>query len=177
MTNTLLSTLLWDGFPTFELFLAIQSSRTPLLPAPAMLLQRSWTLKRLLPSYCNAPDPATATHQHHNNAPVTQLKTLQDAATAASWPQQRSCSASRRCNFATLQLLLMGPRNAPATLPDVATAASTQRHLAMAWRRHQATGTPGNWERPVHAHAIPLNGNAQQLGHGLASPPGLAPFR
>ena len=35
-----------------------------------------------------------------------------------------------------------------------------KRHLAMAWRRRQAMGTPGNWERPVTGNAIPLNGNA-----------------
>ena len=35
-----------------------------------------------------------------------------------------------------------------------------KRHLAMAWRRRQAMGTPSNWERPVNGNAIPLNGNA-----------------
>ena len=31
-----------------------------------------------------------------------------------------------------------------------------QRHLAMAWRRRQAMGTPSNWERPVNGNAITL---------------------
>ena len=26
-----------------------------------------------------------------------------------------------------------------------------KRHLAMTWRRHQAIGTPNNWERPLHS--------------------------
>ena len=62
--------------------------------------------------------------------------TLPDAATAASWSLQRSCNAPGCCNCCflatatllqrsrTLQLLLPGHCNAPATLPDTATAAS-----------------------------------------------------
>ena len=38
-----------------------------------------------------------------------------------------------------------------------------KRHLAMAWRRRQATGTPSNWERPVTGNAITLIGNAITL--------------
>ena len=56
--------------------------------------------------------------------------TLPDAAAAASRATQRSCNAPRRCNCCfqghatlqqgprTLQLLLPGPRNAPARFPD-----------------------------------------------------------
>ena len=87
------------------------------------LLQRSWTLQRLPLGYCNAP------------------AARQDAATAASVATLRSCNAPRRCNWCfwahatrlqrswALQLLLRGPRNAPATLPEDATASSgaTQR--------------------------------------------------
>ena len=61
---------------------------------------------------------------------------LPDAATAASWAAQRSCNAPERCDCCfqghatllqrsrTLQLLLPGPRSAPATLPGAATAVS-----------------------------------------------------
>ena len=84
-------------------------------------LQRSQTLQLLLPGPRNA------------------AATLPDAATAASKAAERSCNAPRRCNCCfrghatllqrsqTLQLLLLGPCNAPALLLDAATAASTQR--------------------------------------------------
>ena len=83
----------------------------------AMLLQRSRTLQLLL----LVPRNASAT--------------LPDAATAASWPLQRSCNTPRRCNCCfwgrapllqrswTLQLLLPGLCNAPATLLGAAAAA------------------------------------------------------
>ena len=77
-------------------------------------MRRSWCVHLLLPAICNAP------------------ATLMDAATAASWPLQRSCNAPGRCNCCflasatllqrsrTLQLLLPGLCNAPATLLDAA---------------------------------------------------------
>ena len=58
------------------------------------------------------------------NAPAALL----DAATAASWPLQRSCNAPQ-----TLQLLRPSHHKAIATLPDVATAA--HRAPVLRWRR------------------------------------------
>ena len=41
-----------------------------------------------------------------------------------------------------------------------------QRHLAMAWRRRQAMGTPSNWERPVTGNAITLDFRKRRGGVG-----------
>ena len=61
-------------------------------PVTAQTLQRSWTLQLLLLRSQNAPGS---------------LQLLLIAATAASWPLQRSCNAPGRCN---------APDPAPATL-------------------------------------------------------------
>ena len=94
----------------------------PLLPAPATfpapLTSCNWTLQLLPLGTRNAP------------------ANLLDAATAASGATQRCCNASGRCNCCfwghaallqrswTLQLLLLGPRNAPPALPEAVAAAS-----------------------------------------------------
>ena len=119
--------------------------------ASATLLQRSRTLQLLLPGLCNAP------------------ATLPDTATAASWPLQRSCNAPGRCNCCfpglscrhcnccfmwrlsatllqrsqTLQLLLLGLCNAPATLLDAATAAS--------WSLQRSCNAPRTLQRNAPA--------------------------
>ena len=41
-----------------------------------------------------------------------------------------------------------------------------QRHVAMAWRRRQAMGTPSNWERPVTGNAQAISENAIWGGVG-----------
>ena len=132
------------------------------------LLRRSWTLQLLLPGLCNAP------------------ATFLDAATAASWPLQRSCNAPGR-----LQLLLPGPLqrscnaprrcnclcNAPATLPDSATAASrplqrsaTQQLLLQRTRTlqlllHGLSDAPATLLDAATAASSPLQRSRNAPGH------------
>ena len=93
-----------------------------LILAPTTLQQRSRTLQLQLPG--------------HRNAPAT----LPDAATTASWPQQRSCNAAGRCNccfLATATLLhryqvrCNAPDPAPATFLDTATLLHNSRTLQL----------------------------------------------
>ena len=105
----------------------------------ATILQRSWTLQLLPLGPRNVPatllDAATAASgSTQRSCNATRLQGAGNA--AASGATQRCCNASGRCNCCfqghatllqrswTLQLLLPGPRKAPPTLLDVATASS-----------------------------------------------------
>ena len=46
-----------------------------------------------------------------------------------------------------------------------------QQHLAMAWRRRQAMGTPRNWERPVTGNATRFPKTPGWGGEGFPQPP------
>ena len=102
------------------------------------------------------------------NAPTT----LPDAATASSGATQGSCNAPGRCNCCfwghaalqqrpwTLQLLLLGPRNAAATLQDAATAAygATRRSCKAPRRRN------GYFPRRRKPHPHPQCGKSSLPG-------------
>ena len=70
-----------------------------------------------------------------NLSELKRLATLPDAATAASWNASRCCNccflapATLLQRYQTLQLLLSGPCNASATLPEAAPQRARNLHL------------------------------------------------